>query len=48
MVKNSFIIILAALLCISSYLLYTNKNISIISGGAGSDCDAESPGREKR
>ena len=47
MVKNSFIIILTALLCISSYLLYTNKNISLYLGSAGSDCDGKAPDERK-
>ena len=47
MVKNSFIIILTALLCISSYLLYMNKNISLYLGSAGSDCDGKAPDERK-
>lgn len=43
MVRNTFIIILAVLLSISSYLLYTNKNISINLGGTESDCEAVAP-----
>ena len=43
MARNTIIIILAALLCISSYLLYTNKNISINLGGTESGCEADAP-----
>lgn len=39
MVRNTLIIILAALLAITSYLLYTNKNISVSLGGQAADCD---------
>ncbi|MEW6145971.1 MAG: hypothetical protein AB1598_13225 [Thermodesulfobacteriota bacterium] len=42
MVRIFVIVILTALLGISSYLLYTNKNISINIDGA--DCEALTPG----
>jgi len=47
MVRNSVIIILAALLCISTYLLYADKNISVNLGGAGRDCGANAPDERK-
>ncbi|MCI0480069.1 MAG: hypothetical protein L0213_00595 [Candidatus Dadabacteria bacterium] len=43
MVRNSVIIILALLLSAASYLLYTNKNISLNPGSAGSDCVGNAP-----
>lgn len=43
MVRNSLIIILAALLSIASYLLYTNKNVSVNLGGPAADCETGSP-----
>jgi hypothetical protein len=47
MVRNTLIIILAALLSVTSYLLYTNKNISVNLGGAASDCDTGVPVESK-
>jgi hypothetical protein len=44
MVRIFVIIILTALLGISSYLLYTNKNISINIDGTRADCEAQTPG----
>jgi hypothetical protein len=44
MVRNFIIIILALLLSAASYLLYTNKNISLYLGSAGSDCDGKATG----
>jgi hypothetical protein len=44
MVRIFVIIILTALLGISSYLLYTNKNITVIVGGPGADREAQTPG----
>jgi len=46
MAKNTTIIILTALLCISTYLLYANKNISVNLGGAETDCGADAPGQK--
>lgn len=43
MFRNSVIIILALLLSAASYLLYTNKNISLNLGSAGSDCVGNAP-----
>lgn len=43
MVRNTLIIILAALLAITSYLLYANKNISVSLGGPAADCDKSAP-----
>lgn len=43
MVRNSLIIILAALLSIASYLLYTNKNVSVNFGSQAADCETGSP-----
>ena len=43
MVRNTLIIILAALLSVASYLLYTNKNVSINIGGSASDCETGEP-----
>jgi hypothetical protein len=45
MAKNTIIVIITVLLCISSYLLYTNKNISINLGGTEADCGADTAGR---
>jgi len=47
MVRIFVIIILTALLCVSSYLLYTNKNITVSIGGTGADCEAQTPGGGK-
>jgi len=43
MVRNTLIVILATLLSVTSYLLYTNKNISVNLGGAPADCDTGAP-----
>ena len=43
MIRNSVIIILSVLLGASSYLLYTNKIISVSIGGTQSDCNAKIP-----
>lgn len=43
MFKNSVIIILALLLSAASYLLYTNKNISVELGGKAPECDTALP-----
>jgi hypothetical protein len=47
MVRIFVIIILTALLCVSSYLLYTNKNITVSIGGTGADREAQTPGGRK-
>jgi hypothetical protein len=47
MVRNTVIIILAALLSITSYLLYTSKNISLNLGGTAADCDTSAPDKSK-
>ena len=41
MAKNTVIVILTALLCISTYLLYANKNISVKLGGTEANCGAD-------
>jgi hypothetical protein len=43
MVRNTLIVILAALLSVTSYLLYTNRNISINMGGSAAECDTGAP-----
>ena len=43
MIRNFVIIILSALLGASSYILYTDKIVSINIGGAGSDCSTKTP-----
>jgi hypothetical protein len=47
MVRNFIIIILALLLSAASYLLYTNKSISLYLGSAGSGCDGKAPDERK-
>lgn len=48
MVRNSVIIILALLLSAASYLLYTNKNISVNFCGNEPECDADAPGESEK
>ncbi|HVY55477.1 MAG TPA: hypothetical protein VHC46_06940 [Thermodesulfobacteriota bacterium] len=43
MVRNTLIVILAGLLSVTSYLLYTNKNISVSLGGGKADCNTAAP-----
>jgi hypothetical protein len=47
MVRNTLIVILAALLSVTSYLLYTNRNISINVGGSAAGCDTGAPVESK-
>lgn len=47
MVRNTLIVILAALLSVTSYLLYTNRNISINMGGSAAECDTGAPVESK-
>jgi hypothetical protein len=47
MAKNTIIVILTALLCITSYLLYSNKTVSVNLGGTEADCGADAAGQGK-
>jgi hypothetical protein len=48
MVRNFIIIILALLLSAASYLLYTNKNISVNLSSKAPECDAAAPGESEK
>lgn len=48
MVRNFVIIILALLLSAASYLLYTNKNVSVNLSSKAPECDAAAPGESEK
>lgn len=48
MVRNFIIIILALLLSAASYLLYTNKNVSVNLSSKAPECDAAAPGESEK